>query len=285
MSQPSTATAGWITSTPHYENFPVASVLVPAALRPDIAAVYRFARHADDVADEGQAPAEQRLAELQRLREGFERAGGHPLTDALAPVIARHRLSTRPFLDLLSAFEQDARGPEFADRAALLDYCRRSADPIGRIVLGIFGVQERADLARSDAVCSALQLINFVQDIGQDVTRGRLYVPADELAHAGLGESDLLEAAARRSITPQIRRLLETQAQAAEELLARGPGLLPALPLRLRLELAAVIAGGHRMLERARREDPFATRLKLGRADLPRIAATGVRIALLGRLR
>ncbi|NTV88716.1 MAG: squalene/phytoene synthase family protein, partial [Burkholderiaceae bacterium] len=175
----------------HYENFPVASWLCPARLRPAIAAIYAFARTADDIADEGDAPAQQRLDDLAAFRVDLHAAaGGQPASarwagifGPLSIVIAQSELPV-PLLDnLLDAFEQDViktrDGTGYADRTALLDYCSRSANPVGRLLLHLYGVHDEESLAQSDQICSALQLINFWQDLSVDIPRGRYYLPGD----------------------------------------------------------------------------------------------------------
>jgi len=169
----------------HYENFPVASVLCPARLRPAIAALYHFARTADDLADEGEATAEQRLAQLSRYRADLQataRRQAHSGTwpqvfEPLGGVIAQFNLPVPLLADLLDAFEQDVRYTaaerRYADDAELLDYCRRSANPVGRLLLHLYGVGDALSLAQSDQICSALQLINFWQDVRVDAARGR----------------------------------------------------------------------------------------------------------------
>src|SRR5512134_48982 len=161
----------------HYENFPVASLLCPRRLRPAVRAIYAFARTADDIADEGDATAEQRLAALSRYRGELRAsmAGGATLqmqwSDVFAPltpVLREHGLAPSLLHALLEAFEQDVRNPPYADRAALLDYCSRSANPIGRLLLQLYGIDDDTALRQSDAICSALQLINFWQDLSVD---------------------------------------------------------------------------------------------------------------------
>ncbi|MEZ5650603.1 MAG: squalene synthase HpnC [Burkholderiaceae bacterium] len=272
MTDATLAKHAWISSAAHYENFPVGSLLVPARLRPDFAAVYRFARYADDIADEGDAPADVRLAELARLRAALVENAEHPVVEPLRPVLERHALSTAPFVDLLQAFSWDAAGMAFPDRSALLRYCRHSADPVGRIVLRLFDADRVADLAASDAICTALQLINFVQDVAQDTTRGRCYLPADEMAAAGVDAAGLAAMVRRARAGPALRALLDRQLDEALALMDRGQGLASAaLPWRLRLELRAVIAGGLAIGSRLRREDPLAARIKLGRRDAFRL--------------
>jgi len=172
-------------SVNHYENFPVASVLCPKSLRPPVTAIYWFARVADDIADEGDAPVEQRRAELAAYRAELARvaAGETPaprwshVFTPLAKAIREHALPPKLLDDLLDAFMQDTGNPLYPDRATLLDYCRRSANPIGRLLLHLYGIRDETALVRSDLICSALQLINFWQDLSVDLPRGRCYLP------------------------------------------------------------------------------------------------------------
>ena len=176
----------------HYENFPVASLLCPAALRPAIVAVYHFARTADDLADEGDATAgaTHRSSSRSTATTWTRRspavtaaAAGRRSSRPLAEAVHAHR-HCRPALlhALLDAFVQDVRNPRYADRAALLDYCARSANPVGRLLLHLYRVGDALSLRQSDAICSALQLINFWQDLSVDLPRGRVYVPPDDAA-------------------------------------------------------------------------------------------------------
>ena len=267
------AATGWITGVDHYENFPVGSVLVPRALRPAVVAIYRFARYADDVADEGDALPQERLDELARLREALGRddGHGHPAVDALRPYVLAHRLPADDFLALLSAFEQDVTVKRYEDHEALLDYCRRSADPVGRLVLQLFGARGPRTEPLSDAICSALQLINFLQDFALDWSRGRLYLPLDDLRGAGLDEA-AIDAAVRAARAPaDLRAVFARQARRCSALLESGASLTGLVPTRLALELRAILAGGRRILERLERDgfDPIARRPKLGWPDAP----------------
>ena len=160
----------------HYENFPVASWLLPAALRAPVEAIYRFAREADDIADEGDDRPAIRLAKLEAHRGRIER------------IVREHGLPREPFADLLDAFAQDVTKTRYASYAELLDYCRRSANPVGRLLLHLFKRTSETDLAQSDAICSALQLANFWQDVAIDHEKGRIYLPQDEMARHGVGE-------------------------------------------------------------------------------------------------
>ncbi|MDE2080985.1 MAG: squalene synthase HpnC [Burkholderiales bacterium] len=249
-------------SVGHYENFPVASVLCPPALRPAVAAIYHFARTADDIADEGAASPAQRLADLAAYRADLRavlqgRAAGprwaavfHPLREAAA----RHRLPGPLLEDLLDAFEQDARNPVYRDRAALLDYCRRSANPVGRLLLHLYGIDDDASLRRADAICSALQLINFWQDLQPDLARGRHYVPDADLQAHGLQRTDLAPGAD----SPALRALVQALCDWARGLMDSGAPLALHIPGRAGWELRLVVQGGLRILDRIERMDHAA---------------------------
>src|SRR5262249_30150958 len=171
-------------SVGHYENFPVASLLLPASLRRPVSVIYRFARSADDFADEGDLPPAARLAlldgyrqELDRLKSGTQPVA--PLFQELRSVVLARGLPLAPFYDLLDAFSQDVRKLRYESFAEVMDYCRRSADPIGRLMLHLYGTSNTANIASSDSVCSALQLINFWQDVEVDFRKNRVYLPQD----------------------------------------------------------------------------------------------------------
>jgi hydroxysqualene synthase len=241
-------------SVDHYENFPVASLLCPPRLRPAVTAIYHYARTADDLADEGDAPAAERLAALAAYRADLlaVAAGGPPsarwarVFQPLVGAITAHRLPTPLLLDLLSAFEQDVVKTRYAERAELLDYCRRSANPVGRLLLHLYGVADRASLARSDAICSALQLVNFWQDLGVDASRGRIYAPAADLARHGVDADDLLA----RHDSPAVRRLVADEVAWARALMLEGAPLVHRLGGRAGWELRLVVQGGLRIAER-----------------------------------
>lgn len=241
-------------SVDHYENFPVASVLCPPALRAPVTAIYHFARTADDLADEGDAPATARQEALQHYRAALLAAAGGRVEpgpwahvfEPLARAIQRHQLPLPLLDDLLDAFVQDTGNPRYADRTQLLDYCRRSANPIGRLMLHLAGVHDATSLAQSDAICSALQLINFWQDPSVDLPRGRHYVPeADALRH-GLRLDDLHAGAD----SPASQALLHELCAWAAALMGQGAPLACRLPGRLGWELRLVVQGGLRILER-----------------------------------
>ena len=259
----------------HYENFPVASRLVPARLRPAVVAVYRFARAADDLADEGDAPADTRLAALDTFEQALDAIGRGetpPLAPfpALATAIRAHALPLAPFRALLSAFRQDVTTTSYATRNDLLDYCRRSADPVGRIMLALYRVDGAQELRASDAICTGLQLANFWQDVAIDAAKGRIYVPDEDLARFGVRTQDVL--AARPG--PGWPALMAFETARTREHFAAGRPLLASLPFRLRLEIGAVIAGGSRILDRidAVRGDVFLRRPTLTRIDWAAVA-------------
>jgi squalene synthase HpnC len=239
----------------HYENFPVASRLVPRRLRPHVAAIYAFARGADDLADEGGAPPAQRLAALDAWRERLRRAAGGRVDPAdphaavflaLADTMERHALPLALFEDLLSAFVQDVTVTRYATWADLLDYCRRSANPVGRLVLRLFGYRDAALDRASDAVCTALQLTNFWQDFARDWAIGRLYLPAEECRAAGADEADLDPAA----LTPAWRLALGRAAARTRALFEAGRAVCDGVGGRLRWELRLTWLGGVTILDR-----------------------------------
>ncbi len=261
----------------HYENFPVASVLLPAPLREPVAAIYRFARNADDFADEGNlSPGERRalLAEYQAELDAIEQGQPtqHPVFLRLRPVIEQYRLPLHLFRDLLDAFTQDVGKDRYRDFAELMDYCRHSADPVGRLLLHLFGHATEENLSHSDAICSALQLINHWQDIAIDATKGnqgRIYLPQDEMARFGVGDGDVL----RRVISADFRSLLRFQVERARALMLSGAPLGWNLPGRMGLEIRAIVAGGLRILDKieAIDYDVFQRRPKLETFDWPLI--------------
>ena len=256
----------------HYENFPVASWLVPARSRPAITALYRFARYADDVADEGEAAPAERLTELTALdRALVDAASPHPMVAPLLPYLRNQPAALADCQALLSAFRQDVTVHRHADFAALADYCARSAAPVGRLMLGLFGCRRPEFVGLSDAICTALQLINFVQDMAIDWQRGRLYIALDELHAAGLTEGEIARAVQQHSASPALRQLIETQVRRCAALLESGTMLVRLVPWRLGLELRGVIAGGRRIIELLSRTgyDPFAHRPALRSTDTP----------------
>jgi phytoene synthase len=258
----------------HYENFPVASFLLPARLREPVAAIYGFARSADDFADEGQLPPEERL----RLLDGYQReldaiaAGrdsGHPVFRRLRPVVEAYRLPLQLFRDLLDAFAQDVTKTRYATYAELIDYCRRSADPVGRLLLHLFGAASPENLRRSDCVCSALQLINHWQDVAIDWKKPRIYLPQEDLAQFGVTETQI----ACRYCDDSWRALMAFEVDRARALMLAGAPLGRDLPGRIGLEIRAIVAGGLRILDKieAVNYDIFRRRPVLEKPDWARI--------------
>ena len=257
----------------HYENFPVASHLLPARLRDPVAAIYAFARTADDIADEGDFSADERLQQLADMVQKLDaiRAGNIPdipLYQALADSINRHQLPFELFYDLLDAFRQDVDKKCYADFGELMNYCRRSANPVGRLLLHLNGQATERNLALSDAVCSALQLINFLQDIEPDYrARGRIYIPQDEMQRFAVSAEDI----AQRRNGFQFRLLVQHQVDRADKLLRAGSPLGVRLGGRFGLELRAIILGGARILEKLRQQDDLFSRPVLTGSDRWRI--------------
>jgi squalene synthase HpnC len=258
----------------HYENFPVASLLCPAHLRAPIAAIYHFARTADDIADEGDATAFQRLDELQAYRQDLVAAcsaadtrnpaayptSGHwpHVFNPLQVALQSFQLPPQLLHDLLDAFVQDtersAAAEGYANNAELLDYCRRSANPVGRLLLHLYGVNDTLALQRSDAICSALQLINFWQDLSVDIPRGRYYLPEDQCLRFGVSQHDIVECLQTKNAT----QLIAACAQSARASMVFGSKLVHQIPGRAGWELRLVVQGGLRILDRMEAMD-YAT--------------------------
>ena len=270
----------------HYENFPVASWLCPPRLRPPITAIYGFARTADDIADEGDALPEERVAALAAYRADLAAtAGGMAASarwpevfDPLAAAMRDFALPEPLLAALLSAFVQDIEktrdGAVYADRAELLDYCARSANPVGRLLLHLYGIGDAAALAQSDAICSALQLINFWQDPSVDLPRGRCYFPLADCARHGLRPETL-------SVTPEsARKLVADQVSWARDLMREGAPLVHRLPGRIGWELRFVVQGGLRILDKieALEFDTLRHRPTIGKADAPLLAWRALRM-------
>lgn len=233
----------------HYENFTVATRLVPARLRQHLANVYAFARWSDDLADEAASSAEA-AGELAAWRRGLEAcfAGrpDHPVYLALADTVREAGLEIEPFSDLIAAFEEDqafdAAGAavRYPSRAALLTYCSRSANPVGRIVLALEGCREPRLVSMSDAICTGLQLVNFWQDVRRDRLAGRVYIPAEDLARHGVDESALDAAQA----SPRVQSLLQDEVAWARSFFDMGAPLQCAAPQGLRPAIELFVAGG-----------------------------------------
>jgi hydroxysqualene synthase len=277
----SPAETGAATGVSHYENFPVASWLCPPRLRPAITAIYWFARTADDIADEGDAPPQTRLDDLAAYRADLmATAKGEAPSPRwanvfmrLGPVITQFALPVPLLADLLSAFEQDIFKHRYANEAELLDYCARSANPVGRLLLHLYGVTDAKSLAQSDCICSALQLINFWQDLSVDIPRGRIYLPADAWARHGVDEAQLL----RLENNTNTINLIADCARTARASMLKGSELPATVGRQLvgftgwraALELRCVIQGGLRILDKleAMNYATLTQRPTLGKAD------------------
>jgi squalene synthase HpnC len=245
----------------HPENFPVASILCPPHLRPAIAAIYAFARAADDIADEGILSTDERLNSLRAFRHALqtpEAASGAQaaIFSPLHQVIAQFQLPLELLDDLLKAFEQDvkasAQGTTYPHMQALLGYCQLSANPVGRLLLHLYSVNDAQALLRSDAICSALQLINFWQDLSEDIPRGRFYLPQDQVHK----ENSLL---------------IDELCAHAHQLMMQGAPLVHQVPGRAGWELRLVVQGGLRILEKVRALGPqvLSKRPRLRAWDFP----------------
>ena len=254
----------------HYENFPVASVLLPARLRRPVEAIYAFARSADDFADEGDISDSERLrlldgyrAQLRQIEAGAPSA--EPVFVRLAAAIDEFGLPVTLFHDLLDAFSQDVVKRRYADFPEVLDYCRRSANPIGRLLLHLYGMAQPPHLSHSDAICSALQLINFWQDVAIDFRKDRIYLPDEDLQRFGVREADIAAA----SDSEQWCSLMQFEVARARSLLESGRPLTRALPGRMGLELRFVMAGGNIVLDKidAVRGDMFRRRPVVSKWD------------------
>ena len=254
----------------HYENFPVASPLLPAKLRAPIRIIYAFARSADDIADEGQATSAQRISALLAYEAALDRIEkGLPepsvLFSELGIVIGQHKLPLQALRDLLSAFRQDVTQTRYTTFTELQDYCARSANPVGRIMLALFKVQDPQSLAQSDAICTALQLINFWQDVAVDWQKARVYLPQEDLLRHGVTEDQIAHA----RIDDNWRALLQIELTRARELMHSGSPLATRVPGRMGWELRLIIQGGLRVIEKieAADYDVFRHRPTLGKLD------------------
>jgi phytoene synthase len=238
-------------SIDHYENFPVASVLLPRLLRKPVAAIYHFARAADDIADEGNLPNEERLRQLDEFRTELARIANNetpltPLLQNLAAEVHQHALPMQPLHDLLDAFSQDVVKKRYANFDELLDYCRRSANPVGNLLLHLYGEATLINIAYSDAICTSLQIINFWQDVAKDYAIGRIYLPLDELSLYGVSEDQIAQGISNDAW----RKLMKFQVDRARAMMISGKPLGSKLTGRIGLEMRMIIAGGLRILSK-----------------------------------
>ena len=235
----------------HYENFPVASVLLPRRLRKPVEVIYSFARTADDFADEGNALPEERLKCLEQYRHQLDLIDANveptlPLFVDLSRIIREYGLPVILFRDLLSAFSQDVVKNRYADFAEVMDYCRRSANPVGRLLLHLFNDSSDTHFAYSDKICSSLQLINFLQDVEPDYRRNRIYFPLDEMQRFDIAEAQIANADSTGNWAP----FMHNQINRAREMLMTGAPLGTKLKGRFGLELRTIVCGGRRILDK-----------------------------------
>lgn len=256
----------------HYENFPVGSLLVPRKVRRHVYSIYAFARLADDIADEGYDAGidpQSRLEDLDAWERRFdaclEGRSEHPAFIALGATIKDLQLPDKLFRDLLSAFRQDVVKRRYGSFEDVLDYCRRSANPVGRLILLLWGWRDAERHALSDEICTALQLTNFWQDLSVDLDKDRIYLPQDEMQRFGVTEQMLF---ARRA-TPEIASLVEFQVARTRGMFARGRPLPEMVNGRLRYELRLTWCGGMRLLERIEQTgyNTIADRPQITRSD------------------
>jgi len=265
----------------HYENFPTASKLIRADLRPAVAAIYAFARAADDMADEGDATAEVRIKQLDAWELLLERCTeehvDHPVFLALSDAIKRFYLPTQALHDLLTAFRMDCTINRYATEQELLFYCKHSANPVGRLMLALHGIHDSKAAHASDCICTALQLTNFWQDFSIDHPKGRCYLPESWLSAENITSNALLAGETNhQQAAPVIAHAIDF----TSDLFHQGSALLPMLPFRFRLQIAATLHGGMSILSATERcENPLLERPHLERSDwmqmiLPIITST-----------
>lgn len=243
----------------HYENFTVGSLLFPRAMRQDLANFYAFCRGADDISDEGdtmtpegRGQALNRLSEWEaELEHCYSGEPSHPVFIALRSTIRRRNLPPEPFRDLLSAFQQDQRKQRYETFDELLDYCRRSANPVGRIYLMMFGLGNAELFALSDAICAALQLTNFWQDVRRDIDKGRIYIPLEDMERFQYSEGELKSGI----FNSNFRRLMEFEVERTQEFFDRGRKLERLVKPKVALELRLFRRGGESILRRIKSQD------------------------------
>ncbi|MDQ6956992.1 MAG: squalene synthase HpnC [Mariprofundaceae bacterium] len=253
----------------HYENFPTASKLIRADLRPAVAAIYAFARAADDMADEGDASAEIRIKQLDAWESLLERCTeeevDHPIFLALGDAIKIFHLPIQALHDLLTAFRMDCTINRYATEQELLFYCKHSANPVGRLMLALHGIHDDKAAHASDCICTALQLTNFWQDFSIDHAKGRCYLPESWLAAENITSNQLL---AGEVTQQQVAPAIEHAITFTRDLFYEGRELLPMLPLRFRLQIAATWHGGSSILSATERcDNPLTERPHLKRSD------------------
>lgn len=258
-------------SVNHYENFPVGSLVLPRRLRKPVHAVYAFARTADDIADEGEVADAVRLCRLEELQKELDTISrGEMPKSALMQRLQREAvrpfaMPLQPFYDLLEAFKQDVVKKRYQDFGELVDYCRKSANPVGRMMLHLYGETDSRSIAQSDGICTALQLINFWQDVAADWQKGRVYLPQEDLQKFGVTEAQIGEG----RVDFAFQRLMAYECDKAHKMLKAGSPLGKTLKGRTGLELRMIILGGQRIVHKLEENkyDVFRARPKLGAKD------------------
>jgi len=260
----------------HYENFSVVSALLPRHLRQDFCNVYAFCRIADDLGDEisDRQKALEALAAFRRqLKRAYEGQADTAVFLALGETNRRHSIPMKPFDDLISAFEQDQTVTRYQTFAQAVDYCTRSADPVGRIVLYLCGYRDETRHVLSDQICTALQLINFWQDVRRDILeRDRIYLPQEDLARFHVTEQQLREG----RVTPEFRELIRFEVERTEKLFDEGNALLPLLAPAYRKQIALFSKGGRAICHAIRKQnfDTLTRRPRLGKLQKAALIAT-----------
>ncbi len=253
----------------HYENFPVASFLIPRRLRKHVAAVYAFARYADDIADEGMNDKEERKKLLDAWRYQLmnltERTNDNPIYIALGETTQKFKLPITLFSDLLDAFEQDIMIDEYETFDQVLDYCTRSANPIGRLMLLFFNCSNEYSIPPADALCTGLQLANFWQDISIDIQKSRIYLPREDRLKFQVSEKSLFQ----KNASGELQKLIRFEIERTRTFFEKAKGLFELVPLRLRFELKAIWRGGVKILDAIESSgfDPLGHRPQLNASD------------------
>ncbi|MHB1100144.1 MAG: squalene synthase HpnC, partial [Burkholderiales bacterium] len=254
----------------HYENFPVASIALPKSMRKPVSLIYAFARQADDFADEGERNREERIFLLNGFRLELERIRSRKepetaLFAELSTVIRQYGLPLEPFHDLLDAFAQDVDKKRYENFTELASYCEKSANPVGRLLLILYGVDSERNRFYSDKICSSLQLINFLQDVEIDYAMGRIYLPQDEMMRFGISESDI----ASRHAGQSWQALMAFQADRARKMMLEGAPLAKIMKGRLSFEMKLIVLGGLAVLDKLEKVswDVYRNRPRLERRD------------------
>lgn len=262
----------------HYENFPVVLFTIPKEIRKHIAVVYQFARQADDIADEGNFATETRLEKLNEYENDFNLSlNGTPKNDfwlALKNTIEKFSIEEKLFLDLISAFKQDVIKNRYETFEELLDYCSRSANPVGRILLKIFNVNNIEAITASDKICTALQLTNFYQDISIDILKNRIYLPKEKMKLFGVEEQQIKNKIADENF----KRLLKTLLEESKIMFEEGKNIHRYIPINFQLQMKMTILGGEKILEKISLidYDVFNKRPKLSKKDFAIILLNGL---------